>query len=555
MREKRTKRAANDYWACDCETDPFKHGRVPEPFIWGAYNPHLQEYHEFDTVEEFIAFTQERGGIYYAHNGGKFDWYFIIQYIDLMRPVKVINGRLAKFYIGEAEFRDSYSILPVPLSAYKKVEFDYRKLERDVRAKHMPEIKHYLYTDCVYLSDLISVFRTDHGNKLTLAGAAMADYEARSGIDTDNTNAEYYAEFYSYYAGGRVESFARGEVSGPLSVIDINSAYPFAMLNRHACGTSYTSVNSLDNLTRDEIARAFITCRAVSTGAFFYRDETGLKFPSDGATRQFHVTGWEYLAALDTGTLQGFELIEARVFNNSRDFAPYVNHWYSKRLEDKRAGRDADQLIDKLFLNSLYGKFGTDAGKYKDYEIIESKFQFHAMTERGGDWHLEHMFNGRSLMSRPASEAARRYYNVATAASVTGYVRAMLWRALNKCRAVSYCDTDSIIAGDITALELDPDTLGAWKLEAEAVKGYFAGKKLYAVELVTPDKHGNKFKTASKGVRLSAADIIEVAKGAEITWNNDAPTFRFTNNVIYDKLVDRYHSREIAFQSRKVKLT
>ena len=61
----------------DCESDPFKIGRVPEPFLWGFWdNGYLdpeKPYYEFKTAKELVAFLRDKEYIVYVHNGGKFD--------------------------------------------------------------------------------------------------------------------------------------------------------------------------------------------------------------------------------------------------------------------------------------------------------------------------------------------------------------------------------------------------------------------------------------------------------------------------------------------------
>ena len=84
-----------------------------------------------------IVFLQDKDVICYAHNGGKFDWHYITPYIDDYEPLTIIAGRLAKFTIGDCEFRDSYNIIPAPLSAYKKDDVDYNIFEKD--GSHSPD--------------------------------------------------------------------------------------------------------------------------------------------------------------------------------------------------------------------------------------------------------------------------------------------------------------------------------------------------------------------------------------------------------------------------------
>ena len=74
----------------DSETDPFKYGRVPAPFIWGYYNGN--EYHYFNTTYELVEFLKPRNEIIYAHNGGKFDWHFVLPYLEDGQEIIFMKG-------------------------------------------------------------------------------------------------------------------------------------------------------------------------------------------------------------------------------------------------------------------------------------------------------------------------------------------------------------------------------------------------------------------------------------------------------------------------------
>src|ERR1700749_3811661 len=97
-RNESRRRTKREIWAVDCETDPFKQGRIPKPFIWGAYNG--CEYHEFGTAKQLVDFFYERNCIVYAHNGGRFDWHYLREFMEPWTDVLVIAGRMAKFTIG-----------------------------------------------------------------------------------------------------------------------------------------------------------------------------------------------------------------------------------------------------------------------------------------------------------------------------------------------------------------------------------------------------------------------------------------------------------------------
>lgn len=515
----------DNVWAADCETDPFDGKTIPEPFVWGAYNIADGTYFEFWTTGEFLAWARKGKKTVYAHNGGKFDWHYVLPEIPLYSRVKVINGRLAKFKIGDCEFRDSWNILPLPLSQYKKDDIDYAKFTRDMRSQHMDEIRRYLKNDCVYLAELVDTFRKEHGNALTLAGAAMKFWEKQTGEKADRTDALFYDTFSPWYAGGRVQCFEYGEVQGPIHDVDINSAYPRAMMEEHAYGSTFAELDELPS-ERDEVSRCFIELEAESTGAFFFRSATGrLGFPSDGKLRTFHVTGWEYNSAVDTGTLRNARIVRVVRFARTVNFRVYVNHWYGLKSSLKKG--TAHYIISKFFLNSLYGKFGANPAKYRDYEIIELADIYAAMNDNP-ELSLENIEGDLALVSIPTPEAQQRYFNVATAASITGYVRAVLWRAICGAKGVVYCDTDNIKARDVGDLHIDPIALGGWSPDATYTHGYVAGKKLYTFT------DGKKWTTASKGVKLSADEVRQVALGEDVTWASEAPTFRINGNTVYE---------------------
>lgn len=513
---------SKEIWVADSETDPFKAGRIPKPFIWGAYNG--CEYHEFKNTQAFLEFITARECIVYAHNGGKFDWHFIIDELEEFSSLMVISGRLAKFQIGEAEFRDSYNILPMPLSAWEKDDFDYTILEAEVR--HEPanwrKIQDYLRSDCVYLYQMVSEYIERYGVNLTQAGTAMKVWQKLCQVKAPKTNAMFYDTIAPFYYGGRVECFEMGIIEHDFKVIDINSAYPFAMKHLHPYGESYNVTTSLPN-SRAHIQRAFITLSCISRGALPFRGQSGLSFPSDNVVRTYTITGWEFLAATETRTIEDWEILEVITFNDSIRFDDYIDHFYDMKSEAKQNDDKSGYIFSKLFLNSLYGKFGANPDNYNEYTIVKPRY-IEAAENEGYNFCAE--MGPWALCSRPLDETQARYYNVAVAASITGFVRAYLWRAITQCKGVMYCDTDSIACTDTGTLELDPSQLGAWDIEATCDRGGIAGKKLYAFH--TSD--GN-WKTASKGVRLTADQLMQVAAGKDITYNPENPSFSLKRGI------------------------
>ncbi len=506
----------------DCETDPFKKGRTDiKPFIWGFYDGCI--YKEFDDTKKFVEYVSELDIVLYAHNGGKFDWFFILDYLEEFGELMIINGRLAKFKIGNCEFRDSYNILPVPLAAYKKDEIDYAIMERDERdkPKNRREIQKYLRSDCVYLFDLVSHFITNYGNGLTLAGSAMKFWQKHCDQIAPRTSHAFYENFKNFYYGGRVECFRGGVFREEFNVVDINSAYPWAMMHLHPYGRTYDISSKLPK-SDAHIQRAFIVLDCISAGAFPFREKDGLEFPDDDIKRRYSVTGWEYLAAVELNALSEVEIIEVTTFSDSINFTDYIEHFYKLKSDSERDS--PDYIIAKLFLNSLYGKFGSNPDEYKEYTICEPK---HIVASGADGYEYTAMLGDWALLQKPLEEEKQHYFHVAVAASITGFVRAMLFKAIKQCKGVIYCDTDSIAAVNTEKLDLSETKLGGWKVEAQCDWGAVAGKKLYCFHTKT-----GKYKKASKGARLSIPQLIKVAKGVPQLYEPIAPTFSLKRGIL-----------------------
>ena len=343
-----------------------------------------------------------------------------------------------------------------------------------------------------------------------------------------------------------------GIIEGPFKSVDIRSAYPRAMIEKHPYYLDYTTVDGDPELSREETGPAFYTVRAVSRGAFPFRDRDGsLWFPRDDEPREYHITGWELLGALDTRTVEDLKIIECRYFTTLVSFSDYVYQFYNERKLARQNGDKANTLFGKLFMNSLYGKYAMNPDEFFNYIIVSRE-----MVGYLGDGELEPLeyeettyqfageFGPHVLARAPLKEEDKRYYNIATAASVTGFVRAYLWRAAQKCPGLIYFDTDSITAREIGPLEIGPE-LGQWEIEGEYTHGGVGGKKLYAFHYAPgtgpkSKKTGRRqaWKIASKGVKLNASQIMRVARGGQVTYKPEVPTYsvyrppQFVNRIV-----------------------
>lgn len=509
----------------DAETDPFKKQRIPKPFIWGFYDG--SEYYQTTDTDELIDFLQDREIIAYAHNGGKFDFHFFLHRLHEFDAIKVISGRLAQFKIGVCEFRDSYNILPVPLAAYEKEKFDYRLMEASRRYKpeNWRKIEQYLKSDCLNQYAMVTQFIEQYGLHLTQASASMAAWKQLADVEPPRSDSEYYNYFSPFYYGGRVQCFEIGDIKDDFKMIDIRSAYPYGMLHQHPIGLEYYRKKGKPCATRPEkLGPMFLTIECVSKGAFPYREKNKLTFPADDCPRVYHVTGWEYMAALDTGTITDINIIEHIGHYEHTDFKDYIYHFYQLRQEAKRKNDKANDLFAKLLMNSLYGKFGANPQEYSNVMIVAPE-NAGALAHDDEGYREAGFLGPWVLAKKPLDEFEQRFYNVATAASITGFVRAYLFRAISQCDGVLYCDTDSIACRDFHDVEIGQE-LGQWELEGEFNRAYIGGKKLYAFRRRGRLAKGvPRWKIASKGVKLNEKDLREIVHGGRVTYTPEAPTF------------------------------
>jgi len=370
----------------DCETDPFCFGRVPKPFLWCIYDG--REYHLYNDTKDVLKWLEGFDGIVYAHNGGKFDYHFLLDGIPNGTQVMVINGRIARLKLGKAQLRDSYNILPIPLAMMEKDDFEYWKMESSCRAQHMPEITQYLKNDCLYLHNYITQFIDMFGLHITQASCAFKKLHEIIGQDMPKkygaTGHRYYDFIKPFYFGGRVSCFKPGVHKGNFHYIDINSSYPFAMKHKHPWGSKHVTQK---NIPDSKLHRSFLEVNCFSHGAFPFRDGLKTDFPHRQDT--YFVTGYEFMAALETDTISDVKIKKGYVFKESIEFGAYVDKFFAMKKEAEENDRPADRLFAKLFLNSSYGKFGMNGEKHEQYsfeDIYPDWQKIEQWTKDGTKW-------------------------------------------------------------------------------------------------------------------------------------------------------------------------
>lgn len=505
----------------DLETDPFKAGQMVMPFAAGFYDG--QTYRAFwgdDCIKQLLDYLRDYQEplVIYAHNGGKFDYWYLAHAIS--EPLQFIDSRLVKARLFKHELRDSVKILPMRLADYQKDEIDYDKMKRSRREKHKREILDYLRNDCVYLFDIVAAFRERFGDCLTIGGAAMR--ELKKCYEIEHLTASRDAEFRPYFHGGRCQAFEIGELTGDWKLYDVNSMYPHVMAEyQHPRGLPDYSTRTLPDRGEDCFYLAQIV--AESKGALPVRDK-GLHFPH-GVVESF-CTCHEIRAALELNLIKILEIKRVHVWQNTRNFRGFVTGFNAEKIAAEKSGDKMGRLFSKLIMNNAYGKFAQNPERFRDFKLFSS---VHDCEQHGYEYAGE--LDAYVIGQIPARAVKHGYFNVATAASITGAARTVLMRALHAAKRPVYCDTDSIIALDAD-IKLDNVKLGAWKIEAKFDTIHIAGKKLYAAsnggEFYVTDKSGKRkpLKCASKGVDARPEQIAQIAQGETLTFIREAPSLR-----------------------------
>jgi len=154
-------------------------------------------------------------------------------------------------------------------------------------------------------------------------------------------------------------------------------------------------------------------------------------------------------------------------------FTEYIDKWSNNKIQAKKDGNHGLYLISKLFLNSLYGKFGTDTK-------VKSKIPYL------GEDDIIHFKDGEA-------EDKDGVY-IAMASFITSYARLKTISAAQKVMdnynsgkskiQFVYADTDSLhcYSPDFDlpeGLEIDSSKLGAWDYESKFNKAKFLRQKCY----------------------------------------------------------------------------
>jgi len=499
----------------------------------------------------------------YFHNLGRFDGVFLLNYLqtnpDFLSNVhitsrenviyeirvekefsRVIKGkeiRLTKII----KFRDSYLLFPQSLNNMSKIfnvsgKYDFNDINVHI-TNYTDEVISKLGRYCIndvrilaecmqsYYNNILDNFKIDLYQSLTLPSLAFKVYRTL-----------YYKESIIYQSHNNLDTFVRQSYKGGVVDVykpylengyyyDVNSLYPFIMSNSNMPVGKPIKVHVESSKDFDiNIFFGFIKVKVKCPENLYIpfltvkHDEYGLISPVGEWEDVYFSEEIKYAITLG----YSFEYIEYYQFQKDIIFNNYVQDMYNKRLMYKES-KPALANIFKLFLNSLYGRFGMENSAYKnlflkdnnkdnkifdkiillhDTNVINTyKININNKTENIKfvryntvikEKHLQALFESKLIdfnTFKEYSKGARKLsesINVAVhiASAITAYARIYMHKLKNQYKDhLYYSDTDSLI----TDIEIDPklisnNELGLLKKEYNIKRGFFIAPKLYYIE-------------------------------------------------------------------------
>ena len=294
------------------------------------------------------------------------------------------------------------------------------------------------------------------------------------------------------YKGGRVDCFFIGEKHGDFYNLDVNSMYPYVMSNismpiKPIAFSDDINIHDLKLIMLNRYVIAEVTYLENNIhGRIALKHNDMLEFPSGLIRNTVHHSELQYM--LDHKIIK--EIHQVIVYERTNIFKDYVDFFYELK---KNATNESEREMSKLFLNSLYGRFGMR------YYSSETPIPYPDEPENGsvmwddstGKKQLYYWWDGHLCKSNQSDYIPVKNTNLAIAGCVTSEARMLLLKYIEICgyENLYYVDTDSVICNrkgyENLKDYLNDKELGFLKLEKQAnylkinaPKDYIFGDKI-----------------------------------------------------------------------------
>lgn len=428
----------------------------------------------------------------------------------LFYQIEVIFYKKGK-NINKVVFQDSLKLIPLSVEAIAKAfKMPISKLKIDYDAhNNLPkgapltaEEEEYIKHDVKIVAEAIAYFHSQGLNKMTIGSCALEDYKkiiSKKAFTRYYPPPKFHDDVKQSYKGGFTwlnPKFASKIIDNGI-VFDYNSMYPSVMLvenlpfgtpiyfkGKYRPDPVYPLYTQMFKC-QFQLKKGKIPTIQIKHGNSF----KGNEYLTNSGNREVTLClnnidlelFYEQYDVFNEVWLSGWKFKSTRGL-----FKDYIEKWSRNKINAKLEENHGLYLISKLFLNSLYGKFGTD-------NKVKSKIPY--LDKETG-----------VIKYETSKEEKRDGIYVAMASFITSYARRNLIlsaqkitdnynQGLSKAQFV-YGDTDSLhiyLNGEDEeefikncGLNINPAELNNWKLESKFNKAKFLRQKCY-IENSTED--------------------------------------------------------------------
>lgn len=465
-------------------------------WLWSICDMEANIVKDGTDIESFFSTIRKmRCATIYFHNL-KFDGSFIIDYAlklgfkfydtlskDIDKGISTVIDDMGAYYCidirfnktNTIHFRDSLKLLPFKVAKIAKdfnlpilkEEIDYDKYE--VNDKTLE----YIHHDVKIVAMALKVVKEEGLTKLTTASSAYAMYTNTSKYNESldvilpDLPVDFLTEWRQAYRGGRsqVNPLHQGKVLSNVKRFDINSMYPYIM---HDMELPYGMPKYLK--TKEDMGKykfelyhiriefmANPKCLPSLLCKMNFSDIDSTYYTCSNGIIELWISNIDLDLVKRNYIVLSIEFIEGWGFHTTTLlFKDYVDYWYDRKNKDKGAKR----IVDKLMLNSLYGKFGSNVMRAHKIPRIEDEVV---------------------VFSNSEMEESKHYY-LPLAIAITSWGHKLNDDAihLTGVKNFVYCDTDSIhTLGTLPKDMIDNHLLGKFKLEAIEDKCKYVRQKCY----------------------------------------------------------------------------
>lgn len=446
-------------------------------------------------------------------------------------------------------FYDSYLLLPVSLNKLAKSFLNSSKLDFDTSTNDTADLNdinfrnkllEYNKQDCKVLYDIIikfnndikELFDLDIKNIPTLSSLAFKIFRSnfmKSNIKINITNYEEYQDFKEAYRGGAVDVYK--PYGKDLFYYDVNSLYPSVMkFKPYPVGDFKMFLGNRDLNGIFGVVYCKVTAPNFLNVPILLHQIDGKILAPVGSWE-----GWYCSEELKLAVKHGYKVNVISGYhwpNKAFIFKNYVDTLYSNRLKYPKS--DPKNLINKLLLNSLYGRFGMspnvieymavnreDMDPDKYFEILRNATDIINYDEINVDFiGTEKIFN----QIKGDKNHASLNINTPIALFVTAYSRMFMAEfKLKYADNLYYTDTDSLVLDCKLPNKYVGDNLGQFKLEYKIKEGVFLSPKVYSLVL-EDNTEVTKIKGSKK--KLAFSELYSLLKKDHSLELNQVKWFR-----------------------------